>query len=49
MVFAEQQQLADNTRQLPEKTSRDAAMDLYAVVKKVHQDTSSVAEPDRVT
>ena len=41
-----QQQLADNTCQLPEKTSRDAAVDIYADVKKIHQDTPITAETD---
>ena len=46
LVFTQQQQLADNTCQLPEKTQRNAAMDIYLDLRKVHQNTSFPAETD---
>ena len=49
MVFTHQQQLADHTSKLPEETQTDARMDVYAYVKKTRQDTSIVAQSNRIT
>ena len=44
--FAQQQQLTDNTCQLPKEAQTDVRMDIHAYVEEIHQNISFVAETD---
>ena len=48
-VLEKQQQLADNTCQLPEETQTDVAVDLYVTIEEVNQDTPITSAIDSLT